>query len=348
MPFVNHANEQLTIAQESEIFSNLRVSYITTEDDIGEKTTSSAIGGKLGYVSATWQGLSAGGTLYTSQKLFKDENSDFFGSDGKGYFILGEAFLQLSYGQTEIKAGRFEFDSPHADTDDIRMVPNTFSGVLLRNTNIPDTTLYASYLDQWSGVDSPVPEKFTDLNGDNGIYSVGAIYEGIEHLNVQGWFYHGQELTQLAYIEVMYEKENIVLGAQLGSQVDKNNGVVDSDGDIFGVTASYRLYDFIFTSSYNKAFGTVTNGFGGGPFFTSAGDHTIADIEDQKAFSLGINYFPTDELAFSVLHVDFEKGANETDFIIAYEFTNNMNIEATYHQLYGDGDILLINFNASF
>ncbi len=33
---------------------------------------------------------------------------------------------------------------------------------------------------------------------------------------------------------------------------------------------------------YNRVDGVVTNGFGGGPFFTSSEDHTVADVKDQE------------------------------------------------------------------
>jgi hypothetical protein len=114
---------------ENEGFSgNLRAGYISSEDDMGIRTKSSAIGGKFGYVSPQWNGLTAGATVYATEEIGKDDEGSFFGADGDGYSILGEAYLQATLGNTAIKGGRFEYDSPYADTDDIRMVPNYLPG----------------------------------------------------------------------------------------------------------------------------------------------------------------------------------------------------------------------------
>ncbi len=42
--------------------------------------------------------------------------------------------------------------------------------------------------------------------------------------------------------------------------------------------------------AYNRVDGVVTNGFGGGPFFTSSEDHTVADVKDQEAKSYSLEY----------------------------------------------------------
>lgn len=343
-----YAKEQQVMADEGQFSGNLRIGYITDEDDIGNSATSSAFGGKLGYVSSNWNGLSAGGTLYATEKLFNDENGDFFGSDGESYAILGEAFIQGNFGSTEIKAGRFEFDSPYADTDDIRMVPNTFSGAVLSNNDIANTTLYAAYLDQWAGVDSETPEDFTELNGDKGIFAAGAVFEGIDNLALQGWYYHGSDFASLVYAEAMYEIGDLVLGVQFGTQSDDTIDNSGPDGDVYGVVASYTLNDFTVSAAYNDVSGTITNGFGGGPFFTSSADHTIGDVLDQNAMAAGVDYTGIDKLTLSFLHVAFDQGADETDLTATYEFSDEMNIEAIYHHMHEDGDMLLVRFNVGF
>lgn len=342
------ATEQQSAVDESQFFGNFRLGYIAAEDDAGDSVDSSAFGGKLGYTSNGWHGLTAGGTLYATQKLFNDDNSDFFSSDGESYALLGEAFVQGRFGHTVMKAGRFEFDSPYVDTDDIRMMPNTFSGAVFVNTDISGITLYAAYLDEWSGVDSETPEDFTELNGDDGLFAAGAVFEGIENLALQAWYYHGSDFASLLYVEAMYEIGDVVIGAQFGSQSDDTADNSSPDGDVYGVMASYTLNDFTVSAAYNYVSGTITNGFGGGPFFTSAADHTIGDALDQNAMAAGIDYSGIDKLTLSVLHVAFDKGADETDVTAAYEFSDEMNIEAIYHHMHEDGDMLLVRFNVGF
>ncbi|SFD41055.1 OprD family outer membrane porin [Pseudoalteromonas denitrificans] len=204
----------------STFFGNLRLGYITADDGDGHSEKGSAFGGKLGYISESWQGLSAAGTLYTSQALFNDENGDFFASDGSSYAILGEAYLNAQFGNTLVKGGRFGFDSPYADTDDIRMVQNTFSGVLFANSDIKNTHLYAAHLNKWSGVDTDKPEEFEKINADDGISTFGIVYEGIESLDLQTWYYNGRHFADLIYVEAMYETKHLTLGAQFSAQSD--------------------------------------------------------------------------------------------------------------------------------
>gem|GEM_PF-2491749 len=55
---------------------------------------------------------------------------------------------------------------PHADTDDIRMIPNTFQGGYATNSDLSDTILMVGYLSKWAGVDTSQPEDFTNINAD--------------------------------------------------------------------------------------------------------------------------------------------------------------------------------------
>lgn len=106
-----------TVKAEEGVFGNFRLGVIHVEDETGNETDGSAIGGKLGYISPTWKGLSTGATFYTTGELFDDENGDFFSSENASYAILGEAYIQAEYSNTALRVGRFELDTPHADTD---------------------------------------------------------------------------------------------------------------------------------------------------------------------------------------------------------------------------------------
>jgi hypothetical protein len=334
--------------EEAGIFGNVRLGFIQAEDDAGEETDGSAIGGKLGYISPSWNGLSAGATFYATGELFDDENGDFFSSENGSYSILGEAYVQGMYGNSMLRLGRFELDTPHADTDDIRMVPNTFQGLLLSNTDIAGTTLYLTHLDKWAGVDAEIPERFQEMNGDDGITAVGALYEGIEQLALQGWYYLGRDFANLLYLEAMYETDSFSLGVQFGSQSDETDDDSGPDGDVWGITGSYTLYDLTLSAAYNDVSGSVTNGFGGGPYFTSADDHTIDGVVDQEATALGIEYGSIESLAVGFLHVDFDQGANETDYYATYDVNEQLGLELIYTDMHEDGDFVRLMANYGF
>jgi hypothetical protein len=338
----------VTANEESGVLGNLRLGFIHAEDEVGVETGGSAIGGKLGYISPTWNGLSAGATFYTTGELFDDENGDLFSSENGSYSILGEAYVQGVYGNTMLRIGRFELDTPHADTDDIRMVPNTFQGLLLTNSDIASTTLYLTHLNQWAGVDTDTPEQFQEMNGDDGITAVGAVYEGIDKLALQGWYYLGRDFANLLYLDAIYEADSFTLGAQFGSQSDETNDNSGPDGDVWGITGSYTLYDVSLIAAYNDVSGTVSNGFGGGPYFTSADDHTIDGVEDQKATALGIEYGGIETLTVGLLHVDFEAGEDETDYYASYEINEQFGVELIYTDMHNDGNFVRLMANYGF
>jgi len=334
---------------ENEGFSgNLRAGYISSEDGAGIRTKSSAIGGKYGYVSPQWNGLSAGATVYATEEIGKDDEGSFFGVDDDGYSILGEAYLQVTLGNTAIKGGRFEYDSPYADTDDIRMIPNTFQGVVLSNTSLADTTLHAGHLTKWAGVDTDEPEEFRHLNNDEGVNFIGAEYEGFDSVALQAWYYDAGDYAQLSYFEAVYSADNFELGAQFAKQ---NNDTADKsgpDGDAYGIYGSVNVADFTLTAAYNDVDGTVTNGFGGGPFFTSADDLTIDGTEDQDALALGVEFGGIENLTLGVLNVDFGKGEDETDYYAVYEVNDSLSFELVHADKNDDGESTRLIANLSF
>ncbi|MEZ5524095.1 MAG: OprD family outer membrane porin [Pseudomonadales bacterium] len=299
--------------ENGEFFGNLRLGYISAEDDTGIRAKSSAIGGKFGYLSPQWNGLSAGATVYATEDLGQDDEGSFFGADGDGYAILGEAYLQAHVGNNVIKGGRFEYDSPFADTDDIRMVPNTFQGAVFTNTSLADTTLQVAHLRKWAGVDTDEPEEFRHLNDDEGVNLIGAVYEGFEALSLQAWYYDADELAQLSYFEAVYSGEYFEFGAQFSAQNDDTSDNSGTDGDIYGIFASVNISDFTLAAAYNEVDGTATDGFGGGPFYTSADELTIAEVEDQDAFAAGLEYTGIEGLTLGILNVNFGEGEDETE-----------------------------------
>lgn len=154
-------------ADEQGISGQVCAGYVNIDDNAGAENDTLAIGGKLGYISPGWRGLSAGATFYTTQPIGSmDDEAMFLDSNNDGYSILGQAYVNANLGATNIRLGRQEIDTPHADTDDIGMVPNTFEGLVITNESFANTQLMAAHLRRWAGVDAPVAEDFTDMNGD--------------------------------------------------------------------------------------------------------------------------------------------------------------------------------------
>jgi hypothetical protein len=121
------------------------------------------IGGSFLYKTASLYGLSATAGIYTSQnpdfyrmdsddveyaKAVKDTFSRYKVSQGLGYgmSVLAQAYVAYNTQHTSIVAGRQLVESVYVKSNDTKMIPNTFDGVTLFNTNLPQTTLMVGYL----------------------------------------------------------------------------------------------------------------------------------------------------------------------------------------------------------
>lgn len=326
--------------QESLSFGQIRLGGISIDDTSNNTTTEAlALGGKLGYQSPVYQGVNAGVTFYTSNPIGGYDDESFFlnSVDTKGYSLLGEAFIDASFGNTHLKLGRQTIDTPFADADDIGMLPNTFEALQLGNTDLKNTTFMMIHLHRWAGIDSETPEKFTRLNESQGINVFGIMYQAIDQWNFQGWHYQAQNTVDISYLEAHFIFSEAL---QLGTQYAKQQGK-EFDGDVWGVSVDYSYENVTLGTAFNQVSnGKVSNGFGGGPFFTSSEDHTIAEVEDQQAMSVSLEYTGIHNLSLGAYYVDFEKTENELDLSIVYTLNTALTFDLVYSDMRADGRMI--------
>jgi len=306
----------------------------------GTSTKTLATGGHLSIATKAHDQLKAKATLYSTNVLFGiDEEALFLDSNSKSYAIFGEAYIEGKYPDNVLRIGRQLVDTPYADADDIGMIPNTFEAIHLKNENIPDTTLQFLVLDKWSGVDSPKAEAFTSLQTSNKpVYTLGASYEGFKDMSVDLWHYKLDGLNY-NYLESSYQNIWLNLAFQYTDQ--------DNNNEAYGVNAEVTHKDVTLKSAYNCVNGIVSNGFGGGPFFTSSEDHTIADLQDQKATLVGADY-QIGKMALGILHVGFDKGENETDYLLHYALNDKFTLDIIHANMYKDGKMTRVFANYNF
>ncbi len=314
-------------------------------DDKGN--TDIALGSKLGYLSSDFSGLKFAFTIYASTALNSHDGAGipFFNSNNNSYAILNEAYIKGSWSNTEIKAGRQILDTPFADSDDLGMVPNSFEAVKIENKTIPNTTLTALFLNKMSGVDAKIPEKFNKINGNRGVWVLGAAYSGIENLELSGWYYriNKADIDKIYYLEANYKNKiadfDYTLAAQYALQHYKNA----ASAKVFGISTSLGYNGINIFASYNKSNDNkASNGFGGGPFFTSAEHLTIAEGgKNAKAYMFGAEFDASaiglEGLIFSVgkLTLKSENGIKSTELDISanYSFNDNLELSAVYSKV---------------
>ena len=170
----------------------LRAGYIHFAEDASPHTTAYAVAGHLHLETQRWKGLMVGAEVYTvlnlgNKQKYRNINDDFFDANGESFILLSQAYLDGKWGNTEIKLGRQSLDTPHADSDDIRMIPNYFEAYRVTNKDVTDLTLSAGLIHRMAGWENAVDSsEFVNIGetlgaGRNvdGVYYASASYEGI-------------------------------------------------------------------------------------------------------------------------------------------------------------------------
>jgi hypothetical protein len=177
-----------------------------------------ATGGILRFVTGSFDGISGGCSMYTSQGLgLNNENKGVYNllaedNNGhhKSYSALGEAYLQCVFDKTALKAGRQEMQTPWVNGYDIRMTPQSYQAAALSNKNIPDLELYAAYVTK---IKPRTATSFIAMSNALGIAQdepvalYGLIFTGIKGIKVQLWDNHAYEMWNDIYIRADYTGE---------------------------------------------------------------------------------------------------------------------------------------------
>jgi len=318
----------------------LRLGAVQIEDTTGDKTSTLSLGGNVQLKTEPIYGFSAGATFYTTNALFgKNSEPMFLDSNSKSYSIVGEAYMQVNFGKTEIKAGRQSFESPFINGDDIGMIPNQVEGYSMIDRSTNGTTIVLGSFYKWSGIDTERPEKFTKMQESNKpVIVVGLIYEAIEDTRIEMWNYK-VDGNDWNYIETKYENNEGSIAVQYSDQGDGNS--------IYGVDVLFNMSNLSLHTAYNKVSGTISNGFGGGPFFTSSEDHTVHETLNDEAKLIGAEY-ALDNLTIAINHVIFKENQNETDYSASYAFNDNLSVDLIHSDMNHDGEMSRFFVNYQF
>ena len=287
----------------------------------------SAIGGSLKYQLAEYKGFGAGVAFITSQdiKPLSGEGVKYneeLSSADKSYTELSEAYIHYRYKDFELRAGRQVVDTPLADSDDIRMIPNTFEAYAARYKD-EHVTLLGGYLVSWQGDDEGLDDPW-QKTGKDGTYVAGVLYES-DMLDANLWYYNinGEAGDATAndsyYADVMgkyeFTKDVALHGAlQYLKQNERDRSGVDAS--IYGASLELVLYGLGVNVAYNKSSKSSDkqsfSGFGGGALYTNM-DSMILDVitkdRDASSYVAGVSY-EYEDFSFLYAYGDFSGDAD--------------------------------------
>lgn len=286
------ADDLAGMFKEGKVSGQIRAFYINREMINSDYSRDGlALGGKLGYETGAMNGLSAGVMFYTTNKLDNESripshnDKTLFNSYDNGYSYMGQAYINYKNGNTNVKIGRQELNTPMAASDDVRMLPNTFEAAVLTNTDIKDTTLvaahvskisYGTFANAYAGGSLALASGYGNgyasygnsyENGsyhsmsqaalgastqERGVSAAAVIYKGIPDLSLQLWDYYAHDILNAVYAQADY-----TWGCLLNPAIKMTGSVQyiqeDGVGDKFAGNVDSKYYGAQLVAKYGNA-----------------------------------------------------------------------------------------------
>ena len=222
----------------------------------------------LGFVTDSLYGLTFGATFQGSANPLTAETSaksTFAKDEYAGGGVLSEAYLAYTLGKTTLKVGRQFIDTPLVSGSGSRIYKEAFEGAVLLNTDLPQTTLFAGWVDKFQGRTSTVTgdsngdaPKFKDkaaftgakqsglITGFDDGFTVGAINKSITNLTLTAQYAIVTDVvgsaTQIDDVDVYYTEANYVLpmnGFKLGFDANFRGSKTGSNLDALNLEGTY-------------------------------------------------------------------------------------------------------------
>ena len=334
-----------------------RTGFIQTKLRSVETQSATAIAGKIGcgyrlntHVSAYAAGY---GVLDMGFNAHNDDNvhPDFFNAKKDSYLMLGEAFLTLEYEGFSAHLGRQIFDSPHLDSDDIRMVPNLVEAYLVDYEVSDALKIGAGFIRQMAGWENgvnqshfvPIGEAFGGRN--SGAWVSWLNYEQ-QQLNASAWLYIIPNHVAITYADIHYQAqltEDITYS--VGFQYDFGHSIGEArlgklEAHTFGLLGTLSAKGLTFTAAYNKNFGKTgaLSSAGAGPFFSALEDQTLdmASGKDAQSYLLGLDYSINEALNIGIAYGEVsardknDYQMQEINYFLNYNLKEQFKFEVVY------------------
>jgi len=339
------------------VSGNIRSIYSGYNNDNDTNTYATAIGGQLKYVLANYKGFS-GGIVFTTTHDINfasgdrnkgERNSDISSTKGS-YTQLTQAYINYEFRGLNLRVGRQLIDTPLADSDDIRMTPDTFEGYTA-SYKLNDFSFMAGHLNRWQGYDAGL-----DVNnpwvkmGKNGVNFGGVIFSN-DLLEANAWYYNisnGTDANNAFYVDVIgnytiSDDLEIHAGVQYLKESELDNSNVEAN--IYGVMGEVVFHGLDFTLAYNKSTKKrnkhTFSGYGGGTLFTNMDTMILDEItEDRNAHAVVASLsYEINNFNLSYSYGDFKGDADSTgtkahiveqDIGVDYSINNNLSLSAIY------------------
>jgi hypothetical protein len=293
--------------------------------------------------------------------------------DGDGsemYALLNKYNVTYSFGEGFVKVGAQNLDTPLAGSDDIRLVPNTFTAAVLGYTGVKNVTLIAAQVMSMAGkVDGAADdsETFQSMStqalgtastvDDQAVTALAAVY-GDEEAGANGqlWYYMMPEpIEGIGAVSAMYLDAGMKFGmvdvaAQYGSFAVADyysNSFTGLKAEIAAtdtVTVIAAMNSFSYTENgVGAAAGTQTPlwyGWGGYPEYAVADElwANSADWDGGSASKVAVAFSGIENLSLAAGYVSFSDVGTGVDIIAGYTVSEQIGVDFVYETVDPEAD----------
>lgn len=287
---------------------NIRVFWYDGERDLKVDRTALTVGGILSYQTASFYGLQANASFFSSNgitsltKMPESGQTSNLKSDGSSINVLGEAALSYTSDGTVVKYGRQRLNTPLTNDYYNRMLPNSFEALTLENRSIADITLKGAYITKWKYKDS---DRFISPTENFGfhrdIMMIGAASQKWGMKN-EVYDYYVPDVMNALYVQSETAKflpENSPFNISGAVQFLKENGVGDeliklSSTYLIGTKVGLHYGDWSLTGLFTQIGDQSLAGTGGryakmgwGGFITYTDFQIDGETENAGAVAYG-------------------------------------------------------------
>ncbi len=159
--------------------NNFYFSYDSDDSD-HESAPLASIGASLVYKSASWSGFDFTVAYYGSKAIFSKSSLDsishlkpakdtlsryeYANNGSTMLYALGQANINYKYSKTNFTLGRQLVETFYTKSNDTKMIPNVFDGLVISSNNIQDTKFKLAYLTK---------QKLRDHMDSHAVFMVG-------------------------------------------------------------------------------------------------------------------------------------------------------------------------------
>lgn len=335
------SKEQANVASVQEMFTNANIIgkiesiYSYHDEKQGNSPYSTDVGGQLKYELANYNGF-GGGVEFTTSHIVNDLSGDgnrkntFISSTDSSYTELSQAYIEYGYKTLNFRVGRQLIDTPLADSDDFRIIDNTFEAATARYS-ISDFSFMAGYLDRWQGTDAGLdPDHPWQDTGKDGTYFGSLSYDGTL-FSGSAWYYDvseaetsntatGNVANKTFYADasinlLLNETYELHLNGEYLNQSEQDQSGIEAN--IYGLMMEFIVdKSLTIAAAYNHSDEKSTKGsfagFGGGTLFTGM-DNMVLDVitfDREASAVVGGLTFEYDDFTFLYAYGEFKGDEN--------------------------------------